>query len=86
MLVRMWRKRNPLTLLVGMHAGIASLENSMKVPQEVKNRASHVPAIAILSIYPKVTNVVKLGSTCTPMFITAMSTIAVERAEMSINR
>ena len=40
MLLRMWRKGNlPPTLLVGMQAGTATLENSMEVPQDVKNRA-----------------------------------------------
>ena len=39
-LVRMQRKGNPLTLLVGMQAGAATLENSVEVPQEVKNRAT----------------------------------------------
>ena len=34
------------------------------------------PAIALLSIYPKDTNVVIRRGTCTPMFITAMSSIA----------
>lgn len=33
----MWRKGNALTLLVGMQAGIATLENSMQVLQKVKN-------------------------------------------------
>ena len=33
MLVRMWRKGNPPTLLVGMQAGVATLENSMEAPQ-----------------------------------------------------
>ena len=39
-LAKMWRKGNPLTLLVGMQTGAATLENSMEVPQEVKNRAT----------------------------------------------
>ena len=34
------------------------------------------PAIALLSIYPKDTDVVKRRATCTPMFIAAMSIIA----------
>ena len=34
------------------------------------------PAIALLGIYPKDTNVVIRKDTCTPMFIAAMSTIA----------
>ena len=32
-------KGNPLTLLVGMQVGAATLENSVKIPQEIKNRA-----------------------------------------------
>ena len=40
MLVRMWRKGNPSILLVGMQAGTATLENSMEVPQKVKNRTT----------------------------------------------
>ena len=38
MLVRMWRNGNSLALLVGMQTGAAALENSMEVPQKIKNR------------------------------------------------
>ena len=31
---------NPLTLLMGMQAGAATLENSMEVPQDIENRAT----------------------------------------------
>ena len=34
------RRRNPPTLLVGMQAGEATLDNSMEVPQKVKTRAT----------------------------------------------
>ena len=34
---RMWRKGNPLVLLVGIQTGTANLENSMEVSQKVKN-------------------------------------------------
>ena len=34
----MWRKWNLPTLLVGMHIGAATVENSMEGPQETKNR------------------------------------------------
>ena len=37
MLERMWRNRNPLALL-GMQTGVAALENSVEVPQKIKNR------------------------------------------------
>ena len=40
LLVRMWKNRNPLALLVGMKTGAASLENSVEVPQKVKNRTT----------------------------------------------
>ena len=40
MLARMGRKGNPLTLLVGMQAVAATLENSMEVPQKVESRAT----------------------------------------------
>ena len=36
----MWRKGNPPALLVGMHTGAATVENSMKFPQKVKNRTT----------------------------------------------
>ena len=37
MLVRMQRKGNPSTLLVGMQTGEATVENSMDFPQKTKN-------------------------------------------------
>ena len=36
----MWRKENPLALLVGMQTGAATLEKSMEVLQKVKNRTT----------------------------------------------
>ena len=68
----MGRKGNLLALLVGMQAGAATLENSMEVPQEVKNRAT---LIILLVIDCKDTNVVIQRGTCTPMLRAAMSTI-----------
>ena len=73
-----WRgcgERGTLTLL-GMQAGAATLENRMEVPQDVKNRATYDPAIVLLGIYTKDTDVVKRRGTRTPMFIAAMCTIA----------
>ena len=43
MLSKMWRKGNPLTLLVGTQADAATLENSMEVPQKVESRATLQP-------------------------------------------
>ena len=35
--MRMWRKRNAHAL-VGMQTGAATMENSMAIPQKIKNR------------------------------------------------
>ena len=42
----------------------------------LKIELSYNPAIAILDIYPKDTDIVKRRGTFTPMFIAAISTIA----------
>ena len=44
MLARMQRKRISFALLVGMQAGAATLENSMEVPQKIKNRTTLGPS------------------------------------------
>ena len=44
--------------------------------KKLKIEPPYDPAIALLGIYPKDTDVVKCWNTCTPMFIAAMSTIA----------
>ena len=44
----MQRKGNlPFALLVGMQTGAATLENSMEVPQEIKNRTTLQPSNCI---------------------------------------
>ena len=43
--------------------------------KKLKIEFSYDPAIALLGIYPKDTDVVQRRAICTPMFITAMSTI-----------
>ena len=55
----MWRKGIPLTLLVGMQVGTATLENSVEVLKKLKIELLYDPAIALLGIYPKDTDVVK---------------------------
>ena len=44
MLARMQRKRISFALLVGTQAGAAALENSMEVPQKIKNRTTLQPS------------------------------------------
>ena len=43
--------------------------------KNLKIELPYDPAIALLGIYPKDTDVVKTRAICTPMFIAAMSTI-----------
>ena len=47
MLVRMWKKGNSLILMVGVQIGIATVENSMEVPQKIKNRITLQPSNCI---------------------------------------
>ena len=37
-LFHMWEKGNPCALLVGMQIGAVTMENSMEVPQKLKNK------------------------------------------------
>ena len=53
MLARMWRNRNPLALLVGMQTGAAPLENSVEVPQKIKNRTTLWPSNSTARNLPK---------------------------------
>ena len=76
MLARMQRKRISFALLVGMQTGAVTLENSMEIPQKIKNRGPYNPAIALLGIYPKDTKIQIQRGTCIPMFIAALSTVA----------
>lgn len=52
MLVRMQRKGNPLTLLVGMQTGAATLQN-IEVPQKYKNRTTLGPSSCTTKYLPK---------------------------------
>ena len=68
-------KKEPSYTVVGMQVGAATLENSVEIPKKLKIELPYGPAIALLGIYPKDTDVVKRRAICTPMFIAAMSTI-----------
>ena len=62
MLVRVQRKRISFALLVGMQAAVATLENSMEVPQKTENRElPYDPAITLLGIYPRNTSMLFEG-------------------------
>ena len=57
-LAKMWRNRNPLALLVGRQAGAATLETAWKFLKKLKIELFYNPAIALVGIYPKDTDVV----------------------------
>ena len=48
MLERVWRKENPLTLLVGMKIYTATTENSMEIPKKLGIKLPYDPAIPLL--------------------------------------
>ena len=74
MLERLWRKGNPLTLLVGMQTSTATMENSVRFFKKLEIELPYDPEIPLLGIYTKETRTER--DTCTPMFITALFTIA----------
>ena len=76
MLTRMWKNRNPLALLVGMQTGAATLENSVEVPQKIKNRTTLWPSNSTARNLPKDIGVLMHRGNCTQMFIAALSAIA----------
>ena len=74
MLERVWRKRNPLTLLVGMQTSTAAMENSVETHKKLEIELPYDPAIPLLGIHTEETRSER--DTCTPMFIAALFTIA----------
>ena len=44
MLERVWRKGNPLTLLVGMQTSTATMENGVEIPLKIGNRTPIQPS------------------------------------------
>ena len=74
MLERVQRKRNPLTLLVGMQTSTATMENTVEIPLKTEIELSYDPAIPLLGIHTKETRIER--DTCTPMFTEALFIIA----------
>ena len=73
MLVRMWRKGNPFTLLVGMQTGAITVESSMDRPLKIKKMdLPFDPVVLLLGIYPKKPKTLIQKSTRNPMFIAAL--------------
>ena len=75
MLERVWRKGNPLTLLVGMQSSIATMENNVEIfLKKLEIELPYDSAIPLLGIHTKETRIET--DMCTPLFITALFTIA----------
>ena len=76
MLERMWRKGTVLHCWWECELIQPFWKTVRSFIKELKIELPYDPTIALLGIYPKVTEVVKRWDTCTPMFIAAMSTVA----------
>ena len=74
MLERVWRKGNPLTLLVGMQTSTAIMENSVVFLKKLEKELPYDPAIPLLGIHTEESRFER--DTCTPMFIAALFIIA----------
>ena len=75
MLERVWRKGNPLALLVGMQIDTATMEDGMETAYKARNKTPpYDPAIPLIGIYPEEIKTEK--DTCTSMFTAAIFTIA----------
>ena len=74
MLERVWRKGNPLTLLVGMQTSTGAMGNSVEVLKKLEIELPYDPAIPLLGIHTEETRSER--DTCTTMFIAALFIIA----------
>ena len=74
MLERVWRKGNPLTLLVGMQTSIATRRTVWRFLKNLEIELPYDPAIPLLGIHTEETRIER--DMCNPMFITALFTIA----------
>ena len=88
MLARMWRKGNPLTLLVRMQTSAATLEHSMEVLQKVENRATLGPSNCTTRYLPQRYKCRDSKGHMHPNVYSSNvhKSQTVERAQMSINR
>ena len=74
MLERVWRKGNPLPLLVGMQTSTATRRTVWRFLQKLELELPCDPAIPLLGIHTEETRSER--DTCTPMFIAALFIIA----------
>ena len=74
MLERVWRKGNPLTLLVGMQTSTATWRTVWGFLKKLEIELPYDPAIPLLDMHTKEIRIKR--DTCTPMFIAALFIIA----------
>ena len=74
MLGRVWRKGNLLTLLVGMQTSTATWRTVQRFLKILEIELPYDTAIPLLGIHTKETRIER--DMCTPMFITALFTVA----------
>ena len=74
MLERVWRKGNPLTLLVGMQTSTTTMENNVGFLKKLEIELPYDPAIQLLGRHTRETRIER--DTCIPVFIAALFTIA----------
>ena len=74
MLERVWRTRNPTTLLVGLSIGATTVEAVWRCLRKLNIELSFDRAIPLLGIYPEET--MTQIDTCTPVFSGALYAIA----------
>ena len=72
MLERVWRKGNPLALLMGMQIDAAIWTKVWRFLKKLKIELPYDPAIPLLGIYPEKTMMER--NTFTPIFIAALFT------------
>ena len=74
MLERVWRKGNPLTLLVGMQTCTATMRTVWRFLKKLKIELPYNPAIPLLDMHTEKTGIER--DPCTPMFVEALFAIA----------
>ena len=74
MLKRVWRKGNPLTLLVGMQTSTLIWRTVWRFLKKLEIELPFDPAIPLLGIHTEETRIER--DICTPMFIAALFIIA----------
>ena len=77
MLARMWRKGNSLACWWECKLVQPLWKTVWRFPKKLKIEVPYNPAIALLGVYPRDTGVLFRKGTYTPMFIAALSTIAI---------